>query len=79
MLFRTALSTALLVGGVACIKLDLILDINHLNEESCTKTKPDGVVGPHANPMRDGAVLPQLLSQFLLDPEGLLGRLQDKP
>jgi hypothetical protein len=35
---------------------------------------PDGVVGAHADPVGDGAVLALLLGQLLLDPEGLVGR-----
>ena len=35
---------------------------------------PDGVVGPHADPVGDGAVLALLLGQLLLDAEGLVGR-----
>ncbi len=37
---------------------------------------PDGVVGPHADPVGDGAVLAHLLRQLLLDAEGLVGRLR---
>jgi hypothetical protein len=33
---------------------------------------PDGVVGAHADPVGDGAVLALLLRQLLLDPEGLV-------
>jgi len=35
---------------------------------------PDGVVGAHADPVGDGAVLAHLLGQLLLDPEGLVRR-----
>jgi hypothetical protein len=38
---------------------------------------PDGVVGPHADPVGDGAVLALLLGQLLLDPEGLVRRLHE--
>ena len=38
----------------------------------------DGVVGAHANPVRDGAVLLHLLAQLLLDAERLLGRHGDE-
>ena len=38
--------------------------------------EPDGVVGAHADPVGDGAVLALLLGQLLLDPEGLVGRLR---
>jgi hypothetical protein len=37
---------------------------------------PDGVVGTHANPVWNGAVLPHLLRQLLLDPESLVRRLR---
>jgi hypothetical protein len=37
----------------------------------------DGVVGAHADPVRDGAVLLHLLAQLLLDEERLLGRHGD--
>ena len=37
---------------------------------------PDGVAGPHAEPLRDGAVLLQLLGQLGLDAEGLVRRLK---
>ena len=37
---------------------------------------PDGVVGAHADPVGDGAVLAHLLGQLLLDPEGLVRRLR---
>nr|AFK38987.1 unknown [Lotus japonicus] len=41
---------------------------------------PDGVVSPHADPVRDGPVLPHLLGQLLLDPERLVGRhLRSEP
>lgn len=33
---------------------------------------PDGIVGPHTDPVRDGPVLPHLLRQFLLDYECLV-------
>jgi len=39
-------------------------------------TIPDGIVGPHTDPVRDGPVLPHLLRQFLLDYECLVWRLQ---
>ena len=39
-------------------------------------SEPDLVVCPEPNPLRDGAVLLGLLGQLLLDPEGLLRRLQ---
>lgn len=38
--------------------------------------RPDGVIGPHTDPVRDGTILPHLLRQFLLDDEGLVRRLQ---
>ncbi|KAJ1375372.1 hypothetical protein SESBI_51081, partial [Sesbania bispinosa] len=38
--------------------------------------EPDGVAGPHADPVRDWPVLPHLLGEILLDPEGLVGRLR---
>ena len=38
--------------------------------------EPDGVVGAHADPVGDGAVLALLLGQLLLDPEGLVRRLR---
>jgi hypothetical protein len=38
--------------------------------------EPDGIVGAHADPVGDGAVLAHLLGQLLLDPEGLVGRLR---
>ena len=37
--------------------------------------EPDGVVGPHTDPVGDGPVLPHLLGELLLDPERLVGRL----
>lgn len=40
--------------------------------------EPDGVVGPHPNPVRNGPVLPHLLGELLLDPKGLVGRLHIK-
>ncbi len=39
---------------------------------------PDGVARPHADPLRDGAVLLQLLGQLSLDAHGLVGRLKKK-
>lgn len=39
---------------------------------------PDGVVGPVADPRRDGAVLPGLLGQLGLDAERLLRRLREE-
>lgn len=36
------------------------------------RDRPDGVVGPHTDPVRDGTILPHLLRQFLLDDEGLV-------
>eukprot|EP00250_Pteridium_aquilinum_P007016 c16813_g1_i1 orf=238-555(+) len=35
---------------------------------------PDSVVSPHADPVRNGAVLPLLLGQLLLDDKGLVRR-----
>ena len=40
--------------------------------------KPDSVVGTHANPVRDRAILPHLLSKFLLNPESFVRRLLEK-
>jgi hypothetical protein len=37
------------------------------------KSVPDGVAGPQANPLRDGAVLLLRLCKLLLGAEGLLG------
>lgn len=37
--------------------------------------EPDGVVGAHTDPVRDGPILPHLLGQLLLDYEGLVRRL----
>jgi hypothetical protein len=39
------------------------------------KGLPDGIVCPHPDPVRNRPILPQLLRQFLLNPESLLGRL----
>jgi len=39
---------------------------------------PDGVISSHTDPVRDRPVLPHLLRQLLLDPEGLVWRLQNK-
>ncbi|MCD9643285.1 hypothetical protein HAX54_030627 [Datura stramonium] len=39
---------------------------------------PNGVVGPHANPIRNRPVLPMLLRQLLLDHESLVGRKDSK-
>jgi hypothetical protein len=39
---------------------------------------PDGIVGAHADPVGDGAVLALLLRQLLLDPEGLVRRLREE-
>ena len=39
----------------------------------------DGVVSAHADPIRDGPVLPLLLRQLLLYHEGLVGRLIERP
>jgi len=41
-------------------------------------TEPYGVIGPHADPVRDGSVLPHLLRELLLDPESFVGRLKKK-
>ena len=38
--------------------------------------EPDGVVGAHADPVGDGAVLAHLLRQLLLNLEGLVRRLR---
>ena len=45
-------------------------------DEGAEANEPDGVVGAHADPVGDGAVLAHLLGQLLLDPEGLVGRLR---
>jgi hypothetical protein len=45
-------------------------------DEGAKANGPDGVVGAHADPVGDGAVLAHLLGQLLLDPEGLVGRLR---
>ena len=37
---------------------------------------PNGVTGPHADPLGNGTVLLQLLSELALDPEGLVSRLK---
>ena len=42
-----------------------------------SKCVPNGVVGAEANPLGDRAVLLRLLRQDSLDPERLLGRLQE--
>lgn len=42
--------------------------------------EPDGVVSPHADPVRDWPVLAHFLSELLLDAESLVRRLQfDNP
>ena len=46
------------------------------DKRSWRRNVPDCVVGPHADPVGDGAVLALLLRQLLLDAEGLVGRLQ---
>jgi hypothetical protein len=38
----------------------------------------DGIVGAHADPVGDGAVLALLLRQLLLDPGGLVRRLREE-
>ena len=43
-----------------------------------SRASPDGVVGAHADPVGDGAVLAHLLGQLLLDPEGLVRRLREQ-
>jgi hypothetical protein len=45
-------------------------------DEGAYANEPDGVVGAHADPVGDGAVLAHLLGQLLLDAEGLVGRLR---
>jgi len=45
-------------------------------DEGAEANEPDGVVGAHADPVGDGAVLAHLLGQLLLDPERLVGRLR---
>lgn len=37
---------------------------------------PNGVIGTHADPVRNRAILPKLLRQLFLNPESLLGRLK---
>ena len=44
-------------------------------EEERIKEEPDSVIGPHTDPVGDGAVLAHLLRQLLLDPERLVRRL----
>ncbi len=36
----------------------------------------DGVAGPHSDPLRDGTILLQLLSELGLDAESLVSRLK---
>lgn len=40
------------------------------------KMEPDGIVGPHADPVRDRSVLTHLLRKLFLDAESLMRRLQ---
>ena len=47
-------------------------------DEGAEANEPDGVVGAHADPVGDGAVLAHLLRQLLLDPEGLVRRLREQ-
>jgi len=46
--------------------------IEKMGTNSERGTIPDGIVGPHTDPVRDGPVLPHLLRQFLLDYECLV-------
>ncbi|KAF7806498.1 60S ribosomal protein L39 [Senna tora] len=50
----------------------------HKENRRSSKFVPDGVIGPHPNPVRYRPVLPHLLRELLLDPEGLVGRLHIK-
>lgn len=49
-----------------------------IEKERVKRERPDGVVGPHADPVRDGPILPHLLRQLLLYSECLVRRLQQQ-
>jgi len=61
-------------GSSGAIRLDTETSLAPV---SALGVVPDGVAGPQANPLGDGAVLLLRLCKLLLGAEGLLGRHLD--